>query len=154
MSPSENSTHVLCPARGGAPGVVLVFSAGLCASGPGGFMGLPLGILLISRYFKYIYFLFDMVVRGYGEALDLVEQRLKVIPDFRPATAAATLQIAQIAARGRRPFDCPCVARRFSRSLCRRSQRRCCQGAGPRAGGMREVASAPRGVDMSVVAVR
>jgi hypothetical protein len=38
-----------------------------------------------------------------GEALDLVAQRLRLDPGFRPETAAATLRIAQIAARGGAP---------------------------------------------------
>jgi hypothetical protein len=35
-----------------------------------------------------------------GEALDEVRARLRVDPDFRPATAAATLRLAELAARG------------------------------------------------------
>jgi hypothetical protein len=35
-----------------------------------------------------------------GEALDVVCSRLAADPSFRPKTAAATLQIAQLAARG------------------------------------------------------
>ena len=42
-------------------------------------------------------------LRRNGEAIDLVGQRLKTDPDFRPTNAAATLTIARLAARGGSP---------------------------------------------------
>jgi hypothetical protein len=42
-------------------------------------------------------------LKRYGDALDLVGQRIKTHPDFRPSSAATTLTIAQIAARGGSP---------------------------------------------------
>ena len=42
-------------------------------------------------------------LRRNGEALDLVGERLKTDPDFRPTNAAVTLTIAQLAARGGSP---------------------------------------------------
>jgi hypothetical protein len=44
-----------------------------------------------------------LVLKRNGEALDMVTQRLRLDPGFRPKTAAATLQIAQIAAQGGAP---------------------------------------------------
>jgi hypothetical protein len=41
-----------------------------------------------------------LALKRTGEALDVVAQRLRLDPAFRPASAAATLQIAQLAARG------------------------------------------------------
>jgi hypothetical protein len=41
-----------------------------------------------------------LLLRRSGEALDVVAQRLKVDPSFRPKSAAVTLQIARIAAAG------------------------------------------------------
>jgi hypothetical protein len=38
-----------------------------------------------------------------GEALDVVAARLRTLPDFRPGSAIATLQVAQLAARGGAP---------------------------------------------------
>ena len=52
--PSERDPveHLLRPARGGAAGVVIVFSIGLGLAAQAGITGLPLGILLVSWYFK------------------------------------------------------------------------------------------------------
>jgi hypothetical protein len=47
-------------------------------------MGLPLGILLVSWYFKYIYFLFDSVVRGVDEPPVLDIQMLNPFGERRP----------------------------------------------------------------------
>jgi hypothetical protein len=44
-----------------------------------------------------------IILKRNGEALDLVTQRLKVEPTFRPKSAATTLQIARIAAAGGAP---------------------------------------------------
>jgi hypothetical protein len=41
-----------------------------------------------------------LVLRRHGEAIDLVAQRLREDPEFRPESAAATLQLAQLAAQG------------------------------------------------------
>jgi hypothetical protein len=41
-----------------------------------------------------------LVLKRTGEALDAVAQRLKLDPNFRPKSAADTLSVAQLAARG------------------------------------------------------
>jgi hypothetical protein len=76
--------HLLRPARGGAAGVVLVFSIGLGLAVQAGLVGLPLGILLVSWYCKYIYFLFDSVVRGVDEPPVLDIQMLNPFGERRP----------------------------------------------------------------------
>ncbi|MFI4891148.1 MAG: hypothetical protein ACHQIL_11515, partial [Steroidobacterales bacterium] len=77
-------THLLRPARGGAAGVVLVFSVGLALAAQAGLMGLPLGVLLVSWYFKYCYFLFDSVVRGFDDPPVLDIQMLNPFGERRP----------------------------------------------------------------------
>jgi hypothetical protein len=84
MQTQKNSAHLLRPARGGAAGVVLVFSVGLGLAVQAGLLGLPLGILLISWYCKYIYFLFDSVVRGVDEPPVLDIQMLNPFGERRP----------------------------------------------------------------------
>ncbi len=88
----KNKSILLRPARGGAAGVVLVFSVGLGLAIKAGFMGLPLAVLLVSWYFKYIGFLFDSVVRGVDEfpALDI---RGMLNPFGELATVGAALVV-------------------------------------------------------------
>src|SRR5271170_8512867 len=84
MQLSKNKSPLLRPARGGAAGVVLVFSVGLGLAIKAGFMGLPLAVLLVSWYFKYMYFLFDSVVRGVDEPPVLDIQMLNPFGERRP----------------------------------------------------------------------
>jgi hypothetical protein len=44
-----------------------------------------------------------LTLKRNGEALDVVKERLRVDPNFRPKSASATLQVAEIAARGGAP---------------------------------------------------
>ena len=53
---------------------------------------------LTQEYLDYL-----LRLRRNGEVLDVVEQRLRVDPDFRPKSASVTLQIAQLAMRGGMP---------------------------------------------------
>jgi hypothetical protein len=87
----EISSHILRPARGGAAGVVIVFSIGFGLAIQAGFTGLPLGILLVSWYFKYIYFLFDAVVRGIDEPPVLDIQMLNPFGERRPLVQLAVV---------------------------------------------------------------
>jgi hypothetical protein len=80
----KNMLPLLRPARGGAAGVVLVFSVGLGVAIKAGFLGLPLAVLLVSWYFKYMYFLFDSVVRGVDEPPVLDIQMLNPFGERRP----------------------------------------------------------------------
>ncbi len=73
--------------------MVLVFAVGLALAYLAGFMGLPLGILLISWYFKYIYFLFDSVVRGFDEPPVLDIQALNPFGERRPVLQLAVAGI-------------------------------------------------------------
>lgn len=65
--------HLTRPARGGAAALIVVFAFLLWIASGAGFFGIPLGLILLSWFFKYAYVLFDHVVRGYDEppALDL-----------------------------------------------------------------------------------
>ena len=71
--------------------MVLVFSIGLGLAAQAGFAGLPLGIVLISWYFKYIYFLFDAVVRGVDEPPVLDIQMLNPFGEWRPLVQLAVV---------------------------------------------------------------
>ncbi len=63
---------------------MIAFSIGLGPAAPAGFTGLPLGILLVSWYFKYIYFLFDAVVHGVDEPPVLDIQKFSPFGERRP----------------------------------------------------------------------
>ncbi len=64
--------------------MVLVFSVGLGIAIKAGLMGLPLAVLLVPWYFKYVYFLFDSVVRGVDEPPVLDIQMLNPFGERRP----------------------------------------------------------------------
>ena len=76
--------HLLRPTRGGALGVVLVFSVGFGLAFKAGLFGIALGALLVSWYFKYCFFLFDSVVRGVDEPPVLDILRLNPFGEWRP----------------------------------------------------------------------
>jgi hypothetical protein len=61
-----------------------VFSLGLGLAAKAGLTGLPLAVLLVSWYFKYMYFLFDSVVRGVVEPPVLDIQMLNPFGERRP----------------------------------------------------------------------
>jgi hypothetical protein len=84
MNLNKAFAHLLRPARGGALGVVLVFSVGLTLALKAGLFGIALGGLLVSWYFKYCFFLFDAVVRGVDEPPVLDINALNPFGERRP----------------------------------------------------------------------
>ena len=53
--------------RGGAAGVLIVFTLLLSIAAKAGLFGIPLAFIVISGFFKYAYILFDPTVSGYDE---------------------------------------------------------------------------------------
>ena len=76
--------HLLRPARGGAAGVVIIFTLLLILSSHAGWLGLPLALILFSWYFKYCFILFDHVVRGFDDPPALDIQKVNPLSDLRP----------------------------------------------------------------------
>ncbi len=85
--------HLFRPARGGALGVILVFSILFTIAANASLLGLPLGLILISWYFKYAYFLFDSVVRGVDEPPVLDIQTLNPVSEWRPVAQVVVLAV-------------------------------------------------------------
>jgi hypothetical protein len=76
--------HLLRPARGGAAAVVVVFAFLLFLAVKAGLIGIPLGLLVFSWFFKYAYVLFDHTVRGFDEPPTLDIQMMNPIDEQRP----------------------------------------------------------------------
>jgi hypothetical protein len=76
--------HLLRPARGGAAAVVVVFAVGLSFAAKAGYLGWPLGFLLLSGFFKYAYVLFDHTHRGFDEPPALDMDMMNPVNDQRP----------------------------------------------------------------------
>ena len=55
--------------------MVLVFSVALAIALKAGLLGIALGGLLVSWYFKYCYFLFDSIIRGFDEPRSWISRR-------------------------------------------------------------------------------
>jgi hypothetical protein len=64
--------------------VVLVFGILSTVAGSAGLFGLPLGIILLSWFFKYAYILFDHVVRGFDEPPTLDISMVNPVSEQRP----------------------------------------------------------------------
>jgi hypothetical protein len=84
-------SHLIRPARGGAAGVVIVFAVLLSISAKAGLVGIPLGLILTSWFFKYAYILFDHTVRGVDEPPTLDIQMLNPLDEQRPLAQVAIL---------------------------------------------------------------
>jgi hypothetical protein len=76
--------HLVRPARGGAAAVVIVFALLLFIAGRAGLLGIPLGLLVASWFFKYAYILFDHTVRGFDEPPTLDIQMVNPVDEQRP----------------------------------------------------------------------
>jgi len=87
---------MLRPARGGAAGVVVVFAVLLSIAAKAGFLGIPLGLILVSWHFKYAYVLFDHVVRGVDEPPALDISMMNPLSEQRPI--AQIIILAAVAA--------------------------------------------------------
>lgn len=76
--------HLMRPARGGAAGVLIVFSIlGLIAA-HAGLYGIPLGVILVSWFFKYGYVLLDYSARGLDQSPVLDISMLNPLDEQRP----------------------------------------------------------------------
>jgi hypothetical protein len=89
--------HLLRPVRGGAAGVLIVFSILLSVAAQGGLMGIPLTLILTSWFFKYAYILFDHTVRGFDEPPTLDIQMLNPLDEQRPLAQVAILGLIYVA---------------------------------------------------------
>ncbi len=76
--------HWLRPARGGAAGVVIVFALLAFIAVKAGLLGIPMGLLLISWFFKYAYILLDHTAQGFDEPPALDIQMLNPVDEQRP----------------------------------------------------------------------
>jgi len=91
--------HLLRPTRGGAAGVLIVFAVLLSLCVKAGIAGIPLGLLLISWFFKYAYILFDHTVRGFDEPPTLDIQMLNPVNEQRPLAQVAILGLIYLAVK-------------------------------------------------------
>jgi hypothetical protein len=72
------------PARGGAFAVVIIFALLLALACKAGLIGIPLGLLINSWFFKYAFILFDHTTRGFDEPPVLDLKMLNPIDEQRP----------------------------------------------------------------------
>jgi hypothetical protein len=85
--------------RGGAAGVVIVFSVLLSVAANAGLLGIPLAFILISWFFKYAYILFDHTVWGIDEPPALDIQMLNPIDEQRPLAQVVILGLIYAAVK-------------------------------------------------------
>ena len=83
--------HLVRPARGGAAAVLVVFAFLLVLAAKARLVGIPLGLLVISWFFKYAYVLFDHTVRGFDEPPTLDIQMMNPVNEQRPLAQVAIL---------------------------------------------------------------
>jgi hypothetical protein len=76
--------HLARPARGGAAGVVVVFTFLLVLAAKARLIGIPLALLVVSWFFKYAYILFDHTVRGFDEPPTLDIEMVNPVNEQRP----------------------------------------------------------------------
>ena len=76
--------HLIRPARGGAGALIVVFAILMSVSASAGLLGMPLGLILLSWFFKYAYILFDHVVRGVDDPPTLDIQMVNPLNEQRP----------------------------------------------------------------------
>ena len=89
--------YFLLPARGGAAALIVVFAVLLWTASHAGLLGLPLGLILISWFFKYCFILFDHVVRGYDEPPTLDISMVNPVGEFRPLWLVVIVVLAGVA---------------------------------------------------------
>lgn len=73
--------------------LVVTFAVGLRMAVTAGFMGIPLGFLLFSWFFKYCFVLFDSVVEGEDEPPVLSIEMVNPVSEQRPLVLAALVVI-------------------------------------------------------------
>jgi hypothetical protein len=91
--------HLIRPIRGGAAGVLIVFSLLLAIAAHAGLLGIPLAFILISWFFKYAYILFDHTVWGFDEPPALDIQMLNPVDEQRPLAQVLILGLIYAAVK-------------------------------------------------------
>jgi hypothetical protein len=86
--------YLLVPFHGTPLVLVATFSVGLLVASKAGFMGIPLGLLLLSWFFKYGFVVLDSIVAGDDEPPVLSMEMVNPISEQRPL-ALALLIIAE-----------------------------------------------------------
>ena len=76
--------YVLFPFRGGALALLLTFTLGQELALYAGWMGLPLGVALLSWFFKYCFILLEAIVIGAAEPPVLSVEMINPINEQRP----------------------------------------------------------------------
>jgi hypothetical protein len=88
--------HLTRPARGGAAGVLIVFSFLLSLASHMGLAGLVIALILTFWLFKYAYILFDHTVHGFDEPPVLDIQMLNPLNEQRPLAQIAILGLTYL----------------------------------------------------------
>lgn len=76
--------HLTRPLKGGAPSLIVIFSLGLTIAEKAGLLGLALGLILSSWFWKYAFILFDYTARGVPEPPALDIQMVNPVDEQRP----------------------------------------------------------------------
>jgi hypothetical protein len=79
------------PFRGGSLALVVTFTMGLLLARRAGWIGLPLGFLLTSWFFKYCFILLDAVVAGAEEPPVLSVEMVNPVDEQRPLAQAVLI---------------------------------------------------------------
>ena len=91
--------HLIRPIRGGAAGVLIVFSPLLAIAAHAGLLGIPLAFILTSWFFKYAYILFDHTVWGFDEPPALDIHMLNPVDEQRPLAQVVILGLIYAAVK-------------------------------------------------------
>jgi hypothetical protein len=75
--------YLRIPLRGGALGVIVVFALLFALALRGGIMGLPLGLIVLSWFFKYAFVLLDHVVDGGDDPPALAIEMMNPVSEQR-----------------------------------------------------------------------
>lgn len=90
--------YVSFPFRGAAAILVLTFTLGSWVALHAGLAGIPLGLLLVSWFFKYCFILFDAVVRGAEDSPVLSIEMVNPVDEQRPLAQAVLIAGAAVLA--------------------------------------------------------
>lgn len=80
--------YFLVPFHGTPLLLVVTFSIGLALASQAGFMGIPLGFILLSWFFKYCFVLLDSIVAGDSEPPVLSIEMVNPVSEQRPLALA------------------------------------------------------------------
>jgi hypothetical protein len=84
MQAMETLKYLLVPLRGAAIALIGIFSVLLLMAAAGGLLGLPLGLIVISWFFKYGFALLDQVADGVNEPPVLSYEMVNPANESRP----------------------------------------------------------------------